>query len=31
VAATYQEIYDAQEKIVSEVLLGYVLALEKIG
>jgi hypothetical protein len=31
VAATYQDIYDAQEKIVSEVLLGYVLALEKIG
>jgi hypothetical protein len=31
VAATYQDIYEAQEKAVSEILLGYVLALEKIG
>ncbi len=30
VASTYQEIYEAQEKIVSELLLGYVLALENI-
>jgi len=31
VASVYQDIYEAQEKIVSELLLGYVLALEKIG
>ncbi len=31
VAATYQDIYEAQEKAVSEILLAYVLALEKIG
>ena len=31
VAKTYQDIYEVQEKIVSEILLGYVLALEKIG
>jgi hypothetical protein len=30
VASTYQDIYEAQEKIVSELLLGYVLALENI-
>jgi hypothetical protein len=31
VSIVYQDIYEAQEKAVSELLLGYVLALEKIG